>query len=83
MTVFDQTIHEILERTKPIGTTWVVLVIELDATSPNLKATYGPFDKYEEAQTWLHQQLAPDNTSTTFEVLPLYARSANGTHPAY
>jgi hypothetical protein len=76
MTVFDQSVHEILEQMKPIGTTWIVLATDTDG----IKASYGPFDLYETAQGWIATQtssaepiISPD--ATIFEVLPLYPRS--------
>lgn len=43
----QSTIGELLDTHKPAGTRWVAVVDD-----EGFKSAYGPFDLYEQAQTW-------------------------------
>lgn len=67
----ETTIEHVLDKHKPAGARWVVLVTEMQG----FKSTHGPFDGYDEAQAWLTPHLSlPSNASTNFEVIPLYVK---------
>ena len=65
MTSVQPSILDILERHKPEGASWVVFIDD-----SGFKSTYGPFEQYDEAQSWIESHpVAPDSR---YEVLPLY-----------
>jgi len=59
-------IATLLDRHKPVGAQWVVYIDD-----DGFKSCYGPFEKYDEAQTWIEHHAPAEGV----EVLPLYSRS--------
>jgi len=64
----DTDIGKLLDRHRPEGARWVVWVEDA-----GFRSCYGPFDGYDEAQTWMAtHQLAQTSTGYGVEILPLY-----------
>ncbi len=57
--MLDTTISDVLDKHKPVGATWVVLIDD-----EGFKSSYGPFDRFDEAFAWTETHGG--------EVIPLY-----------
>ena len=66
MNTIDASIERLLDRHKPTGTKWIVYIDD-----DGFKSTYGPFDRFTEAQRWIEHHAPAEGV----EVLPLYPRS--------